>query len=226
MKQQKSTNTMGLTAAVAVNQNRTNNTPQPPKPNILFIITDQQFADAMSCRMGNNYINTPAMDSLAAEGTLFNRAYCAQPICIPSRASIFTGRYLHQTGAIDLEQHHIDHTRFPCMGTLFKQEGYDTGYVGKWHIPIPITQNSAHGFDSCENIMANGADIHNSDAAIRFINKKRTKPFLLVASYNNPHNICEWARGHKLSEGNIGSPPHLQNSAPSQTQSSTPPGRN
>ena len=70
----------------------------PAKPNVLFIITDQQFAEVMSCRMGKQYINTPAMDSLAARGMLFTRAYSSNPLCMPWRNSVFTGRYPHETG--------------------------------------------------------------------------------------------------------------------------------
>ncbi len=68
------------------------------RPNILFIMTDQQSADVMSCRMGNQHINTPAMDSLASSGTLFTRAYTANPLCMPARTALFTGQYPHRTG--------------------------------------------------------------------------------------------------------------------------------
>lgn len=62
------------------------------KPNILIIITDQQFADAMSCAQGREYLHTPHMDSIAANGMRFTRAYCANPICQPSRTATFAGR--------------------------------------------------------------------------------------------------------------------------------------
>jgi len=68
------------------------------RPDIVLIMTDQQFADAMSCRMGDQYIQTPTMDGLAKTGTLFTRAYTPNPLCMPARNSIFTGRYPHQTG--------------------------------------------------------------------------------------------------------------------------------
>ncbi len=68
------------------------------RPNIVFIMTDQQFADAMSCRMGSDHLHTPAMDRLAVRGMLFSRAYSPNPLCMPARNSIFTGRYAHETG--------------------------------------------------------------------------------------------------------------------------------
>ena len=60
------------------------------QPNILFICTDQQFADAMSC-VGNDNLSTPGMDRIAAAGTRFDRAYCTHPLCVPARASFMTG---------------------------------------------------------------------------------------------------------------------------------------
>lgn len=68
------------------------------KPNIIFIITDQQFADVMSCRMGNKYFNTPGMDRLAANEMLFTRAYSPNQLSMPAQSSLFTGMYTHTTG--------------------------------------------------------------------------------------------------------------------------------
>src|SRR5690606_5756664 len=67
------------------------------KPNVLIILTDQQTASAMSAA-GNPYLKTPNMDWLASQGVRFTRAYCAQPLCTPSRISMLTGRMPHETG--------------------------------------------------------------------------------------------------------------------------------
>src|SRR5660397_7417 len=69
-------------------------------PNILIIIVDQQFADAMSCVMGNEYINTPNMDLLVEKGVRFTKAYSPNPLCMPMRTSMFSGRYPHETGVL------------------------------------------------------------------------------------------------------------------------------
>ena len=159
------------------------------QPNILLIITDQQFADAMSSRIGDKYLKTPAMDRLAARGTLFTRAYCANPLCVPSRTSMLTGRYPHETGTQTNKSPKLDADEFPCLGNVFKQAGYDTGYVGKWHLPFSRRDTTQHGFDFMQNIKSNGADHASPAAAIEFLRKPRTKPFLLVASFVNPHNI-------------------------------------
>src|SRR5438309_725112 len=94
-------------------------------PNVVFIMTDQQSADAMSCRMGDRYIKTPAIDRLATRGTFFARAYAANPLCMPSRNSIFTGRYPHETGVTDNNLGRIDLAKFKSLGTYFQQAGYE-----------------------------------------------------------------------------------------------------
>ena len=106
------------------------------RPNILFIMTDQQSADVMSCRMGNQYIHTPAMDSLAKTGTVFTRAYSPNPLCMPARNSIFTGRYPHETGVTKNGRPEGGRLapEFVCMGTYLREAGYTTAYSGKWHI--------------------------------------------------------------------------------------------
>jgi len=197
--------------------NRAQGGEESRKPNILLIITDQQFADAMSCRIGKKYINTPAMDSLAASGTLYTRAYCANPVCVPSRAAMFTGHYPAETGVLSHVVKELDFHRFPSMGTIFRNAGYRTGYVGKWHVPIPIRELDASGFEFVENIRFNGADPHVVPAVAKFLKQEHDKPFLLAASFNNPHNICEWARGkrgRKLPDGRVGTPPTMDECPP------------
>ena len=60
------------------------------QPNILFVITDQQRADHVGF-MGNTVVRTPALDRLAAAGTIFDNAWVANPVCMPNRSSILTG---------------------------------------------------------------------------------------------------------------------------------------
>jgi arylsulfatase A-like enzyme len=126
------------------------------RPNILIIMTDQQFADAMSCAIGNEYINTPAMDSLAANGMRFTRAYAANPICCPSRSAMFTGRYPHETG-VQNNSGAVDVEKFPILGKVFKDAGYDTGYTGKVHIYLDYEDRKKAKFSE------KTADIHGFD---------------------------------------------------------------
>jgi choline-sulfatase len=180
-------------------------------------MTDQQSADILSCRMGSRYISTPAIDRLAEQGMFFSRAYCASPLCVPSRMAMFSGRYPHETGVSSNLDISADVSAFNCLGTVFRDAGYDTGYVGKWHIPFDPDDRQKHGFEFMENIRCNGADLLNSEAAIRFMQMERDTPFFLVASYNNPHNICEWARGIRggeLPDARLEHPPSMDKCPP------------
>lgn len=162
-----------------------------PRPNILWIMTDQQPADLMSCT-GNEYLSTPAMDSLAANGVRFDRAYCPNPICVPSRASMMTGKMPHEIGVT----FNMDHFKIqsPSLGTVITKAGYDTGYIGKWHIPMPTAASDWHGFNHMLEGTKEYNDQHFAEPSIEFIKKERNKPYFLVTSFVNPHDICEWAR--------------------------------
>jgi arylsulfatase A-like enzyme len=184
------------------------------RPNVVFIMTDQQFADAMSCRMGRQYLHTPTMDALASGGMLFTRAYSANPLCMPLRASLFTGRYPHETRVTRnaLPKNGVDPKEFVCMGTYFRNAGYETAYSGKWHLCFDQKDANTHGFESVRSRIKDNHDAGVTDGAVQFLARKHDKPFLLVASFLNPHNICEWARRaagreQKLTCGEIGEPP-------------------
>jgi len=101
------------------------------RPNFLFIITDQHRADHLGCG-GNPVVQTPNIDSIAAKGTKWDRFYVANPICMPNRASIMTGRMCSAHGArhngIPLSK---DHTTFV---ELLRDAGYRTGLIGKSHL--------------------------------------------------------------------------------------------
>jgi len=176
------------------------------RPNILYVFTDQQTATAMSCA-GNRDLCTPNMDRLAREGVRFERAYCTYPLCTPARASMFTGRMPHEIGVSDNGQRMNEEARVNSLGNLLSAGGYDCAYGGKWHIPTVRFKKAErygfqciHGFD--DNTLA--------DACIEFLRRKREKPFFLIASYDNPHNICEWARDQRLPWGPIPEPESIE----------------
>jgi len=163
------------------------------RPNLLLIITDQQFADAMSCRMGREYIHTPAMDSLAEQGVLFTRAYTANPLCMPARCALFTGRYPHETGVTrnEASTSRLNSAEFVCMGYLFRSAGYETAYFGKWHMAYSREDKARHGFETLAVSPKQGHDEATTKAVLEFLARKHDKPFLLVVSLMNPHNIGE-----------------------------------
>ncbi len=188
---------------------------QGKRPNILLIMTDQLSADAMSWVIGKKYLNTPVMDEIASKGTVFTHAYAANPLCVPCRTSIFTGLYPHQTKVqtnSDISEPLAG--KIKNMGTIFKEGGYDTGYIGKWHIAFPAKDSAAHGFEFMRDIKNVGADNDIPAGAEEFLKIKREKPFLLVTSFVNPHNICEWPRDQELPDGEVVTPPAAEECPP------------
>ncbi len=110
------------------------------RPNFIVVTTDQQRYDTLGVT-GNDIVKTPHFDALAGRGTLFTRAYTQNPVCIPSRACLHTGRYCHQHGVQYMEAE-IDTTPpLPPWETTFMERlqgaGYRTGAVGKIHMMEP-----------------------------------------------------------------------------------------
>jgi arylsulfatase A-like enzyme len=101
----------------------------PQRPNILLITSDQQHYDTMGAT--NPRIRTPALDRLCREGTRFDRAYCPNPTCTPTRATIITGMYPSQHGAWSLGTKLFEDV--PTVGDLLGRVGYQTSLVGKAH---------------------------------------------------------------------------------------------
>jgi arylsulfatase A-like enzyme len=127
------------------------------RPNFLFIITDQHRADHLGCG-GNRVVRTPNIDAIATKGTMWDRFYVANPICMPNRASIMTGRMCSAHGArhngIPLSK---DHTTFV---ELLRDAGYRTGLIGKSHLQsftgLPAT-----------NTFTPAADLHTPSPHLR-----------------------------------------------------------
>lgn len=110
------------------------------KTNILLITRDQHHYSCLG--YNNDEVKTPNLDRLAAAGMIFDRAYCPNPLCTPSRASIITGMYPSQHGAWALG------TKLPeaihVVGDDFKAAGYRTALIGKAHFqPIVQTEDAA-----------------------------------------------------------------------------------
>ncbi len=101
------------------------------RPNILLIITDSQGANVLG-ECGSGYITTPNIDRLAETGISFRRAYNCSPLCTPARAALFSGLHPHNAGAwsndLPLGKTVVS------IGEFFRRAGYDTAYIGKWHL--------------------------------------------------------------------------------------------
>ena len=158
------------------------------KPNILYLFTDQQSSAMMSCA-GNPYLQTPAMDSIAANGIRFDRAYCTNPVCAPSRFSMMTGQMPGKFGIrsnFDAENATVPlKIRKKTIGYLLKENGYDTAYGGKVHLPPQMTPEDM-GF----KYLARDQRDELANSCVEFIQDKRNRPFMLIASFINPHDIC------------------------------------
>lgn len=163
-------------------------------PNIIYIMTDQQTATAMSCA-GNSDLHTPNMDKLAERGVRFENAYCSLPLSGPSRASMFTGYTPTEVGLEENETPMPDSLRTETLGILLSTAGYQCAYAGKWHVNTnSLPDKIAFGF---ENLHGHN-DFGLAEACVSFLQHKQNKPFFLVASFDNPHNICEYARHQNL----------------------------
>jgi arylsulfatase A-like enzyme len=122
---------------------------QPRRPNILLLFADQHRADVLGCA-GHPDVKTPNLDRLAAAGVRFDRAYCQNGICVPSRVSMITGQYCRTTGILYNRRDRWEHlAKHPALHHVLKGNGYFTACIGKRHL-VPGLEE---GFDySCTTI--------------------------------------------------------------------------
>ncbi|MBC7320935.1 sulfatase-like hydrolase/transferase, partial [bacterium] len=179
------------------------------KPNILFILTDDQAQWAVGA-YGNKDIYTPNMDRLAEEGMLFTRAFTC-PVCSPSRAMIMTGLYPNKVGVDDWispeETEGISPDK-PTIAEMLKRAGYITGLIGKWHLGKERLYHPLNrGFDYFMGFLGGGnypkdpiLEINGKEKevkgftieiitkdAIRFIRENKDRPFALFFHTREPH---------------------------------------
>ncbi|MAN38213.1 MAG: acetylglucosamine-6-sulfatase, partial [Opitutae bacterium] len=104
------------------------------KPNVLFIMSDDHAAHAISAYGGRlaKFAPTPNLDRLAKEGALFSNAFCTNSICSPSRACVLTGQYNHVNGAVDLAGRVMPGKQM--LAIEMGKAGYETAMIGKWHL--------------------------------------------------------------------------------------------
>lgn len=176
---------------------------QTKKPNIIFILTDDQRSDALGFA-GNPIIQTPEMDRLAAEGIYFENAFVTTPICAASRASILTGLYERTHGYTfgqgDIQDPFINQS-YPIE---LRKAGYFTGFFGKFGVKysgFPTLFDQGDDYDRNMKFSDHrgyffktlGQDTvhltrYTGQQAIDFIqDAPREKPFLLSLSFSAPH---------------------------------------
>ncbi len=185
----------------------------PARPNIVFIYTDDQRWDAMGCA-GHPFLKTPNMDRIAREGALFRNAFVTTPLCSPSRASFLTGRCVHAHGVTGNGDNAALSHRLVTWPRLLHDAGYDTAFVGKWHMGTDDTPRP--GFDRWVSFRGQGvyenpplnidgtrvqAQGYMTDIlaghAVEFLKRKRSRPFALYFGHKAVHGPFTPAERHK-----------------------------
>lgn len=164
-------------------------------PNLLFIHTDQQHAEAVSA-FGCPHVSTPAMDRLAASGTSFSLSYSANPVCCPARACWYTGRPSSENGVVMNDRWPIA-PDMPDLGQWLSTRGYDAAYAGKWHV-------TGRDFRKSFRVLSAGlaigevTDMTVSRTAEGFLRSRKPggKPFFLNLGFLQPHDCCYWVFEH------------------------------
>ena len=170
------------------------------RPNIIYIMSDDHDADAISA-YNKKLISTPNIDRIANEGILFNKCFVGNSICSPARATLLTGQHSHKNGMKD------NFTRFDSsritMPKLLQQSGYQTAIIGKWHLHSYPT-----GFDFWKILPGQGlyyepllinmkgdtsvyhgyaSDVITNEAINWLNDRDKNKPFVLLLHHKAPH---------------------------------------
>jgi choline-sulfatase len=185
---------------------------RPDRPNVVVFLTDQQRSDATGAG-GNPLDLTPNFDRFAARGVHVPYAFTCQPVCAPARSALQTGRYPTATGvyrnSLALSPGE------PTLAHRFAAAGYDTAYVGKWHLAAsgtdPVSAAARGGYDhwvaaDVPELMSDAYDARlfdtdgtelrlpgyradaYVDAAIGYLARPHERPFLLFLSIIEPHH--------------------------------------
>lgn len=182
------------------------------RPNILFIVADDQAEWAMSCS-GHPEAKTPNMDRIAREGVRLTNCFTPTPVCSPSRVSILTSRYGTEVGILDWlnpnkePEHGLD-PKTPAWPKLLAEAGYRTGLIGKWHLglkdefhPSVFCYQYFMGFrgggtsprDPQLEIDGKVRKVEGfvvdllTDDALKFLQREPGKPFALSLHFREPH---------------------------------------
>lgn len=176
--------------------------------NILLVEADQFGAHALG-GAGAEHVSTPNLDALAARGTRYERAYTTFPLCVPSRASMLTGRMPSELGitgnsagrkAADGVPRAEPGTDPGSLGHRLGAAGYDCVFAGKYHATTASAERG-DGFD----VLRPFGDVGLAEACAEWLGLRRDdqNPFFLTVSFDDPHTICEYARGQALPYGDV-----------------------
>lgn len=193
-----------------------------PRPNLVFVFSDQQSWDMLGC-YGNGDVQTPNLDRLAGEGVRFNHCISTSPVCTPYRGILLSGQHPLRNGAFENDvQMRPGNGRY--FAEVLRDAGYTTGYFGKWHLyggdrnrgipPGPLRYGFDHEFLSNNCTLLYDADrayywsqdgqsklfygdwepYAQTRQAMEFVDRHAGKPFALFLSWHPPHN---WGAAHE-----------------------------
>jgi N-acetylglucosamine-6-sulfatase len=172
-------------------------------PNIVVVLVDDLRWDELGCT-GHPFVQTPNIDRIAAEGVRFRNAFCTTPLCSPVRACLLTGLHTHHHGILDNINRSQQSHRLKTFPQVLQRAGYETAYVGKWHMGNDDTARP--GFDHWVSMKGQGTSFdpilntngrresftgHTTDVlnakAVEFVAKSRDKPFCLYVAHKALH---------------------------------------
>jgi len=189
--------------------------PAATRPNLVFILTDNQGAWTLGC-YGNPDIRTPHIDRLAAEGIRFTRALSSNPVCSPTRATFLTGLIPSQHGVHSFldpkfmmgPQAYNTLAEFTSLGEVLRDAGYVCGLSGKWHLGANLTPSEGFSFwvtkpdgstrefydqDVIEDGKVRKEAGYTTDLwtrrGVQFIEQNKERPFFLFLAYNGPYSL-------------------------------------
>ena len=206
-------------------------------PNVIVFFTDQQRHDSTGIH-GNPLELTPNFDRMAHRGTHVYHSFTPQPLCGPSRSVLQTGLYATTSGVFRNGITLPSGTK--TLAHFFKEAGYKTGYIGKWHLasrdPTPRSEQGGYDYWLAANTLEFSSHPYNTivydndgkeiflpgyrvdaltDAAIRFVTEHRDEPFFLFLSFLEPHHQNDLddfppPEGYRERYGGKWTPPDLQ----------------
>ncbi len=156
------------------------------KPNIVFLFSDQQRYDTMSC-YGADHLNVPNLNKLSEESFIFKNAYVSQPVCTPARATLMTGLYPHTAGPTVNMINLPDDTK--VISEMISDEYYK-GYMGKWHLGNDIERQ--HGF----NVWRSTEDSHGTGYSHTQLNNETSSYTQYLIAKGHRPDIDPRSRGY------------------------------
>ena len=204
-------------AIALASETRWTDAAEPParRPNFIFVTTDGHRPDALSLN-GNRIIQTANFDRIGREGMQFRNSFVVNALCLPSRATVLTGLYSHNTGCVDNKNREIPGD-VPLFTDLLKDAGYEVALFGKAHViglgkrnwdfylgyPRPSTdyfwpvmQEGSNGRLSEPRTYEGYVEDIVTDRAVDWIKQRSNKPFCMMLWFQSPHAPFFRARRH------------------------------